>query len=328
MVVFDPRGLSGPRPARAWLVWLDEAVIKSAIPRLVSDSDELLERQNERHALELLLAQRRISDIAKWIRRVRIGGALTIALAGPVLTTLDILTDNFVGSLAGLWVILSLALSPWESKLIVRAAKILEQFECSVFGLPWNQALGKTVAPEHISDHLGNFEKAVKKHKLPGWFDIEPGLSGPMTVLLAQRIACVYSQRIHTVYYIVTTVLGAMSLTAILLIAVLQGMSLGDFLAGIAFPIIPGIIALNEVIRGNAQAARQRRALGEALDEQAEAQAVTEAQLRTNQDAQYQIRSSAPPLPGPIYKMAWRWNERAMRYSSAKFFENISGGRA
>lgn len=303
-------------------------VIKSAPPRLVADSDELLERQDERRALELLLAQRRISEIGKWIRRIRIGGALSIALAGPILTTLDILTDNFVGSLAGIWVILSLILSPWESKLIVRAARILEQFECSVFGLPWNQALGKTVAPEHISDHLGGFEKAVKKHKLPGWFDIEPGLPGPMAVLLSQRIACVYSQRIHTVYYMVTAMLGIVSLSAILLVAVLKNMSLGDFLAGIAFPIIPGIIALNEVIRGNIQAAKQRRVLGEALEEQAEARTVTETQLRTNQDAQFQIRSSAPPLPGPMYKLARNWNERAMRYSSAKFYENISGERA
>lgn len=299
-------------------------MIKSAPPRLVSDSDELLERQDERRALELLLAQRRISDIAKWIRRVRIGGALTIALAGPILTTLDVLTDNFVGSLAGIWVILSLALSPWESKLIVRAARVLEQFECYVFGLPWNRALGKTVAPEHISDHLRGFEKAVKKHKLPGWFHISGGLPGPMAVLLAQRIACVYSQRIHTLYYIVTSILGAISLSGILLVAVLKGMSLGDFLAGIALPIIPGVIALDDVIRGNVLAARQRRALGEALDEQAESRAVTETQLRTNQDAQYQIRASAPPLPQPIYKLAYNWNERAMKYSSERFFENIS----
>lgn len=299
-------------------------VMNAAPPRFVADSEELLERQDERRALELLLAQRRISDIAKWIRRVRIGGALTIALAGPILTTLDILTDDLVGSLAGIWVVLSLILSPWESSMIVRAARILEQFECSVFGLPWNRALGQKVAPENISDHLGGFEKAVKRHKLPRWFDIEPGLPGPMAVLLAQRIACVYSQRIHTVYYLVMGILGAISLSVILLIAVLKGLSLGDFLAGIAFPIIPGIIALNEVIRGNVLAAKQRQELGEALDEQAESGAVTETQLRTNQDAQYQIRSSAPPLPEPIYKLAYRWNERAMKYSSARFLENIS----
>lgn len=308
-------------------MWLDGAVIDAALPRLVTDSDELLERQDERPALELLLAQRRITGIAKWIRRVRIGGAMTIALVGPVLTTLNILTDNFVGSLAGIWVILSLILSPWESLLMVRAARILEQFECSVFGLPWNQALGQKVAPEHISDQLGGFEKAVRKHKLPGWFEIKAGLSGPMAVLLAQRIACVYSQRIHSLYYIVTATLGAVSLSAILLIAVLRGMSLGDFLAGIAFPIIPGLIALNEIIRGNAAAAKQRQALGNALDEQAHSGSVTATQLRTNQDAQYQIRSSAPPLPEPIYKLAYSWNERAMRYSSERFLDNISGGR-
>ncbi|MBT2555471.1 hypothetical protein J7I89_21230 [Arthrobacter sp. ISL-5] len=291
-------------------------------------SDELLERQDERGALELLLAQRRIFGIAKWIRRVRIGGALTITLLGPVVTTLDVLTDNLVGSLAGIWVVLSLLLSPWESLLIVRAARILEQFECIVFGLPWNQALGQKVAPEHISDRLGGFEKAIKRHKLQGWYEIRPGLPGPMAVLLAQRIACVYSQRIHTVYYIVTAMLGAISLSAILLIAVLKGMSLGDFLAGIALPIIPGVIALNEVIRGNATAARQRQVLGDALDEQAQSRAVTETRLRTNQDAQYQIRSSAPPLPEPIYKLVYGWNERAMKYSSARFLENISGERA
>lgn len=302
-------------------------VINAVPPEIVPDSDALMLRQDQPHGLELLLAQRRIFKSVKWIRRVRIGGALIIALAGPFLTTFHLASDNLVGSLAGIWVVLSLVLWPWESSLTVRAAKLLEEFDCFVFGLPWNPALGPKVEPEYVADRIRGFDRAVRQQRLPRWYDVGPGLPGPLAVLLAQRIACVYSQRIHRAYCVFAGVAGIVAAAAVLLVSVMQNLSLGDFLAGVALPILPGIVALNEIIQGNLEAARQRRTLGETLYEQAQAQRVTDAQLRANQDAQYRIRSTTPPLPDLIYKIAYSWNERAMAYSSAKFVQLLTTER-
>lgn len=262
---------------------------------------------------------RRASRRGKEIRRLRVGGSLAVALAGPLLTTLMIISSDTVGAIAGGWVVLALLLAPLERRLHDQGVRLSEQFDCHVFGLAWETSLGRPVPPERLADLSRRLDTSVGKEKIAGWYAVDDGLPGELAVLLCQRQACVYSQRLHLAYLWAVCAASAIAAAAVLLMFVSQNLDLSEFLVGFALPALAGVVVVDELVRAHFAAWNARKDFEAALYEQATSGAVTREQLRRHQDTQFRIRALAPPLPEWLYKAARNRNEAAMKFAADEF---------
>lgn len=280
---------------------------------------ELKARQDRPDGLRLLLAMRRATRRGKQIRRLRVGGSLAVALAGPLLTTLKVISSDTVGAIAGGWVVLALLLAPLERRLRDQGVRLSEQFDCYTFGLPWEISHGRPVPPERVADLSQRLNEAVGQEKLTGWYVVDDALPGELAVLLCQRQACVYSQRLHLAYLWFTAAASAVAAIALLVLFVTQDLDLGEFLVGFALPALAGVVVVDELVRAHLAAWNTRKDFEAALYEQAASGAVTWEQLRRHQDTQFRVRGLAPPLPEWLYKAARDKNEAAMAYAAEEF---------
>src|SRR5664280_785514 len=102
----------------------------------------LSERQNSESSLELLRADSRFYLRAKRLHALRVAGTLVLALLAPVLLFWKPGWADFVGALAGAWVLVGRTVLSWfEDRSVVKAVTIQEQFDVEVFGLEWNDGL-------------------------------------------------------------------------------------------------------------------------------------------------------------------------------------------
>jgi hypothetical protein len=233
-------------------------------------------------------------------------------------------TDT-VDAVAGGWVVLALLLAPSERRLLDHAARLFEQFDCAVFGLPWETANGRPVQPERIADLSRRVEASVENENLRGWYVVDHALPGPSAVLLCQRQACVYSTRLHRAYLRTVAVASAAAAAAVLVLFAAQDLALAEFLVGFALPALAGVVVVDELLRAHLAAWTRRVDFEKALFEQAAAGTASPEQLRRNQDTQFRIRASAPPLPDWLYKIARTRNEAAMAHAAAEFAQALRG---
>lgn len=155
--------------------------------QVVTSGRELKARQEDPAQLGLLLALRRVGRQSKRARLLRVGVSLGIALAGPLLTTLHLLSYDIVGSIAGVWVLVGLVLGYLERPLVDQAARLSEEFDCAVFGLPWETAHGRPAQRERLSDLSKGVEQGVARERLHGWYVVDDEVPGVLAVLVCQR---------------------------------------------------------------------------------------------------------------------------------------------
>jgi len=110
------------------------------------------EKQNSRNTLKLLAAQRRLYTEAKQFYILRFLGALLLASISPIIFLYWPASKFPIALISSVWILLSrLVLKRIESQKITKAALIQEQFDTTVFDIPWNDVLaGKKVNPETI----------------------------------------------------------------------------------------------------------------------------------------------------------------------------------
>lgn len=144
--------------------------------------------QNKAEFIQLLTAQRNAYSKAKKYQIIEVI-ALFVSIALPFRTMFDKnLTKNLL--LFGfLWVLLYLALEYFRKKRILQGAKIQEEFDTSLFKLPWNKIKcdNKVKADTKVKlarkDQNGDFKN---------WYSTEITSEIPhnIAVLLCQRINC------------------------------------------------------------------------------------------------------------------------------------------
>lgn len=110
------------------------------------------ERQNEEHFLRLLRAR---SQTYAQTSRLQVAQLLLVVLLPVVGSIAGLLWTDlrpYVASLALVIAVLDTAwLDRWQRGKLKAAAKICEQFDCELMGLPWNKLVaGKRLDPEHI----------------------------------------------------------------------------------------------------------------------------------------------------------------------------------
>ncbi len=280
-------------------------------------------RQNAPWSIQLLAAQRELYSEAKRWRRVRAWSVIVMAMIGVTATILVPELLKVIGPVGAVLGIVQWAISLVERHRSQTAASIQEEFDTSVYPLPWNALLVTKADTEDViaasSRHKGD------RAKLADWYSIPDGISYPLDVVLCQRTNLRWDSVLRRAYA-KTIVAGLVALYLVFVgVGIARDFSLAEFVLG----LLPSLGALQlglETVRGHfrhssAQMDLKRKV--EAAWEKARTRprTVRTSDLRAIQDGIYQLRVAAPPVPDRFY---WRKRdqfEREMRLASEQLWE-------
>lgn len=275
-------------------------------------------RQNETHALRLLIAQRRLYRRAKRWLAVRWIGMIIIGLAAPVISVIWPSLAVAAGAVAGLWLFLGrTVLVLMQASITAKAAAVQEQLDFHIFGMPRTTDRSTLPSLEEIAAIAGpddEVEAVAAKEDLLDWYPINDTDAGPVSVAIAQRANASYTDSLLRTTAILWTVATAAWVVMLVIVSLLAGLSLSTFLLGIALPVLPAFLDVVQYVVGVWRSARDRADLARAIAGHlgGSAGSVQAEDLLVWQDRMYELRRIAPEVPDLLYKLKRKVNERAM----------------
>jgi SMODS-associating 4TM effector domain len=275
--------------------------------------------QNGVRALRLLLAQRRLYNRAKRWSFLRWIGFSVIGVAAPILTVVVPDAAVTVGAIAGVWIFLSRTwFSSVEQDLAAKAAEIQEQFDHFVFGMPTQITRTPTATMEEIARLTGDDQTVLadaNKQQLMDWYPFDVRVDGAISIGIAQRANAAYSERLlnanANVWFVTTLVWSGSAV----IVSLIVGLTLTQFLLGVALPLLPALLDVWEQFRSTKRAGEIRRAMADDIEKAIRGwgdRNLAPEDLLLWQDQTYQLRRGSPQVPNLVYRRARKRNEHAM----------------
>ena len=294
-------------------------------------SASMLARQDERDALRLLIAQRKLYRSAKRWLGLRWFGMLVIGLAAPVVAIIEPELAVWVGAIAGLWLFLGRTVLVFvQSAATARAAATQEQFDFYVYGMP--SSIDRSTLPslEEIAKIAGaddQLQVVAQKEKLIEWYPIKEADSGIVSVAISQRANVSYADRLLRTTAIAWGVATAIWTMALIAASVLADLPLLTFIAGVLLPLLPAFLDIVQHVVGIWLAARDRGDLARSIEEKLRgiSSAIEPNDLLVWQERLYGLRTSTPEVPDFIYKIQRKSNERAMHSAADQLGDKAKG---
>lgn len=285
-------------------------------------------RQNDAANLDLLAAQRYVYSQAKRFQLVRLLAAVVVGAAAPPVVAVAPRLATPVAVIGAMALALDLGLKWLESTKLQRAAKMQEQFDTTVFDLPWNDvALGERVTPELIAEGRRRFTGS--RTSLRDWYPEVDRMPWPLDVLFCQRANLVWDWRLRQAYAwaLGLAVLGLLGWG--LLVGLVAQETLGFYLLAVVIPSLAAIAEGVDVVREHVELVREKQAkegLVTALWRTAlgNPTAVTIPELRQVQDCIYHMRAGGPLVPDFWYRLRRAKYEADMRATAAMWQAEVS----
>lgn len=269
-------------------------------------------RQNACVQIQRLGAQRQLYATAKLIL------CFQIFLSVPVVIVLAILVVAYpdakgFAALYGFLASLSdvLLFSPWQKSIREDAARIQEQFDCEVLGIPWNDLkAGKKPDSELVRAQADKYQKwASEMPSVSDWYGCEVGeLPIHIGRIACQRSNCWWDATQRRMY--ASWILGFVIVISVvvLLISTRSGSSIEDFVVRVLCPLFPLLLLGIRQFVDHKEAARRGEKLKEyagkvwadALGGKPEQQLTQMA--RGLQDEIFDHRMRSPLIFDAIYK--------------------------
>ena len=280
--------------------------------------------QNSETSLRLLAAQRQRYSTAKTLRSIRVYLSAIMAITVPVLSYKYPVTTNYLAVAGGVWLLLStLVLKRTENSLIQTGAKIQEQFDTQLFGLPWNTVLvGHPVSKELVISAAENF--TGDKEDLRNWYPDTSSMGLPMSILVCQRSNLVWDWRLTRSYGCLVGIVTAAIFVAGIVAAVITDQKLVDYLLKFLIPSSAILVAGIETFRDHLEIATKKQEKEQEVNrlwEQTKQrpESLTLDQCRQLQDYIFSLRSRQPLVSDWWYKMLRGRYERDMRQAADEF---------
>jgi hypothetical protein len=223
------------------------------------------ERQNYRSALSAARAFRRRYVLARRWRTLRFAGSALIGIAGIGLALFGpVSSAEYIGAIGAAWLLGSrIALRPNERRLQHDGALAQEVFDTDVFELPWNGArAGRRPAPEDIA----NWGRRESEEELRDWYPDTDGARHPVDVLICQRAIVTWARQDHETYARLLRWLAGGVGAAIVALALVLDLSLGEFLLRLGLPYLPLAFEMLDVADENSRLAELKLWLEENAD--------------------------------------------------------------
>jgi hypothetical protein len=276
--------------------------------------------------MELLRADTWYYLRAKRWHAAKIAGTLILAIAAPVVLFWKPSWGDWLGVLAGAWVLLGRTVIAWRDDQNVRTAvTIQEEFDIGLFDLDWNEALaGPKVAHEDIYSAARKIGKEKRLTKLRNWYPDADRVPWPLNVVLCQRSSAVWGRREHFRYAYVVLTAGIAWFVFGLIIFSVAHVSLADYLVIVFLPSQPAFLDTIDLFRGHLGMARNKHVLENQTTKLWEngshsLGSVTEQDCREVQDQAYRLRRSGMQVPQIVYNILRNQDEDAMRAAVDKY---------
>jgi hypothetical protein len=287
------------------------------------------QRQNSDASMDLLRADTWYYLRAKRWHALKVGGTLLLALAAPIVLFWEPGWGDWLGALAGAWVLAGRTVLSWlDERHVHQAVTIQEEFDVDLFDLDWNDALaGSKAAPEDIDTAARKIVKEADLERLRNWYADADSAVWPMNVVLCQRSSAVWGRRNHFGYAYLVLGLGITWFAAGLVMASLApNPSLAHYLVIVFLPSQPAFLDTVDLLRGHLRLANAKKA----LEEQTTALwtrgvqspgLVTQQDCRDIQDQTYRLRRAGMQIPQIIYRIRRKQDEAAMQAAVARLLK-------
>ncbi|MET9967996.1 S-4TM family putative pore-forming effector [Streptomyces sp. NPDC006356] len=283
----------------------------------------ITEAQNQERSIRLLSAQRRMYADAKVIYNLRLSVIMSGGIIGATCALIFTQARPVIGAATGVILLsLSIAGAATEKSKVKDAAAVQEEFDTSIFQLPWNQSKTQRVSPSEVA-------RASLRHKgsgLTNWYADTEEAPRPLDVLMCQRSNLGWGISMHRSW-----AMAAMSSAlAVLIIAaipcLLMHLSFSAALFGVYAPLIAVTKELLEIWRSNLESAiRKELAEGRAIhlltNSLETGEIPTESDCRELQDEILESRQTNAMIPDWYYRIRRDKDEKAMHLSVMDYIE-------
>lgn len=189
-------------------------------------------RQNLPESIDLLAAQRQLYSGAKQLRRVRTWSVVIMAVIGVAMPFVAPELVKAAGVVGFIVAVVQWLIGIIEKRRTKMAATIQEQFDTSVFPLPWSSVLGNRVDPEDIVAAAHRF--TGDRNDLLDWYRVPTEAPRPLDILLCQRSNLRWDATLRR-NYALTVVAGLIGLYAVIVaVAFWADLSRVEFISIIA----------------------------------------------------------------------------------------------
>lgn len=224
----------------------------------------ITERQNAPEALRAAKAFRRRYALARRWRSLRLGVGLVLGTVGVLLALLEPSTGEYVAAFAAAWIVFSRTVLLGQERREQDAGALAQEvFDIEVFGLPWNAAkVGPTPAPEDLC----NWGERQGETEVRDWYPDVGTVQHPVDVLLCQRASVTWARQDHGTYAQVLRWSVGVALVLTVMLGLLLGLDLGDYLLRLGLPVLPAALDVLDIATANAELARSRGRLQREAD--------------------------------------------------------------
>jgi hypothetical protein len=262
------------------------------------------------------LAARSFYRVGKQVHFGGISLTLVLALVSPLVLLFLPSWGPTLGAVAGAWIFIArFVFGPLEQRQHLKGARAQEAFDCDVLGLPWNDSLVQHVSDEEIRRASGDMKGEAS---IRDWYPVDSPASWPASVLICQRANAVWARRQHAIYRWV--LIGSATAWWIvgIVVAVLHGASLAEYLTTILLPSLPALLDAAELSRAHADAAVTRHELEGQCDSLLRQGTAVEQDLREIQDQLFGLRADGTVIPERFYKLIRSRFEEDMKYAASQ----------
>jgi hypothetical protein len=193
----------------------------------------------------------------------------------------------------------------WEQNLATTAARVHESYETELFRLRWNNSLvGPKPAAVDVAaatrQYKGEINQFKNRYEDPG------PLGHDFGVLVCQQATCAWARSQDWIYAKVVLGLTATLFVAFVLLALLLGMTVGDYLSKLLVPALAayllGLDTFQDLRRGVDTRKRLESEATGLIDAEVETPgSLTKDALRDLQDGIFVLRTRAAGVPRMFY---------------------------
>ncbi len=290
----------------------------------------LPEHQNAEPQLKLLRARQQLYASATTFLILQLFLTLLIPLVGTVLAAFRPDTKPYVAAAALTVLLLDiLLLDRQQKRLLKRAAKVAEQFDCTVLELPWNEfTVGDRIETEEVHSAAKAYAKSHNDKLLLDWYPPEVGtIPLSMARIICQRTNLHYDRRLRVSYGNIILTSASCVALAIWIYGLANNLSMTSWVLTMA-PVAPVLAwAGREFYRQRDTAEPLEKLLREARKFWNEAlsngcnESYCLIKSREFQDAIYSRRASSPLVFPLVYRFRRASLEDEMHEGAADFLK-------
>lgn len=282
--------------------------------------------QNSSEQLERLAAQRYLYSVAKRFLTVQ----LLLDLVSPVVlaVVIAIFPDVAIyGAFIALLILVSdFYLESLQSAKKEDAAAVQELFDCEVLSLECHELIAREIPDTiEIMEAAEKYKRADPTYKeLKNWYPVEVDTLPPyLARLVCQRINCLWDVQLRRKYLQVVGMIFFLLCAVVVMISLLKGLTFGNFLLIVVFPLLPAMGWIIRELRGQNEAIQRKDGLkryteevwSAAIRKRASVEEI-ERNSRKLQDKIYDNRCHNPLILDAFYRHLRPRNEVQMTRSA------------